>query len=59
MSKFRIGGGGGLEGGILTRKWNMVKNLPGGMSMWSPNQLSNVSIYNIVIWRVGVVPTQQ
>lgn len=22
----------------LTKKWNMVKNLPGGMSMWSPNQ---------------------
>lgn len=23
----------------LTKKWNMVKNFPGGMSMWSPNQL--------------------
>lgn len=43
MSEFMIAGGdmeGGSEGGeILTRKWNMVKNLPGGMSMWSPNQL--------------------
>lgn len=26
-----------------TRKWNIVKNLPGGMSMWSPNQLLPVS----------------
>lgn len=24
---------------LLTRKWNIVKNLPGGTSMWSPNQL--------------------
>lgn len=21
-----------------SRKWNMVKKFPGGMSMWSPNQ---------------------
>lgn len=50
--------GGGMEGGILTRKWNMVKNLPGGMSMWSPNQLSNVSISSMLFGE-GVVPTQQ
>lgn len=36
----------------------MVKNLPGGMSMWSPNQLSNVSIYGILV-EEGTVPTQQ
>jgi hypothetical protein len=33
--------GEGEDGKGRTRKWNMVKNLPGGMSIWSPNQLSS------------------